>query len=88
MENHFTPREQIVETANKLFVYTDSHQWKKMQEEVFTDSVLFDMSPLGGGYPDSKFSSIQRFTNSIANASTRLAKRTKQFNFYLRSAPG
>ena len=51
MENHFTPREQIVETANKLFVYTDSHQWKKMQEEVFTDSVLFDMSSLGAGGP-------------------------------------
>lgn len=42
-----TVREQIVETVHRLFIYTDSMDWKKLQDEVFTDSVLFDMSSLG-----------------------------------------
>lgn len=42
-----TVREQIVETVHKLFIYTDSMDWNKLQDEVFTDSVLFDMSSLG-----------------------------------------
>jgi hypothetical protein len=41
-------REQIVEVINKLFVYTDFQEWNKLQSEVFTDHVLFDMSSLGG----------------------------------------
>ncbi len=42
-------REQIIEVVNKLFVYTDNRQWDKIIDEVFTDSVLFDMSSAGGG---------------------------------------
>jgi len=41
-------REQIVEVINKLFVYTDFQEWDKLQHEVFTDQVLFDMSSFGG----------------------------------------
>jgi hypothetical protein len=44
----FTPRENIIETVNRLFVYTDEQKWDKLQEEVFTEEVLFDMSSLGG----------------------------------------
>ena len=45
--NTFTLREQIIETVHKLFIYTDSREWKKLQDEVFTESVLFDMSSPG-----------------------------------------
>ena len=51
MENQFTTREQIIEIANKLFVYTDNRQWQRLQDEVFTESVLFDMASLGAGDP-------------------------------------
>lgn len=44
----FTIREQIVEVVNKLFVYTDAQEWEKLQQEVFTEQVLFDMSSIGG----------------------------------------
>ena len=44
----FTDREQIIETVNKLFVYTDYQRWDDLQNEVFTNEVLFDMSSLGG----------------------------------------
>ena len=40
-------REEIVETVNKLFVYTDSQEWEKLQNEVFTHEVDFDMSSIG-----------------------------------------
>ncbi len=43
----FTPREQIIEVVNKLFVYTDERHWDKLQEEVFTKVVLLDMSSMG-----------------------------------------
>lgn len=45
--NTFTEREQIIETINKLFVYTDYMKWQQLQQEVFTEEVLFDMSSLG-----------------------------------------
>src|SRR5690349_10547439 len=44
----FTIREQIVEVVNKLFVYTDNQEWGKLQHEVFTEQVLFDMTSIGG----------------------------------------
>jgi hypothetical protein len=47
MENYST-RDLIVETINKLFVYTDLQQWDKLQAEVFSENVFFDMSSLGG----------------------------------------
>ena len=51
MNDNFSVREQIIEVANKLFVYTDNRQWQKLLDEVFTGSVLFDMSSAGGGEP-------------------------------------
>jgi hypothetical protein len=47
----FTTREQIIEIVNRLFVYTDYREWQKLQTEVFTPTVLFDMSSLGAGAP-------------------------------------
>jgi hypothetical protein len=47
MEN-FSTRDFIVEIVNKLFVYTDSKKWAKLQQEVFSAQVLFDMSSVGG----------------------------------------
>lgn len=44
----FSIRDEIVEVINKLFVYTDSQDWEKLQNEVFSDDVFFDMSSLGG----------------------------------------
>ncbi len=44
---HFSIREQIVEVVNKLFIYTDSKEWDKLQNEVFTEQILFDMSSIG-----------------------------------------
>ncbi len=40
--------EEIIETVNKLFIYTDYQQWDKLKSEVFTELVDFDMSSLGG----------------------------------------
>ncbi|MDQ3292390.1 MAG: nuclear transport factor 2 family protein [Bacteroidota bacterium] len=50
----FTLREQLIEIVNKLFVYTDNRQWQKLQDEVFADKVLFDMSSLGAGAAEEK----------------------------------
>ena len=47
MEN-FSVRDMIVEVINKLFIYTDMQQWDKLQAEVFTENVSFDMSSIGG----------------------------------------
>jgi len=47
MENQFTEREQIVETVNKLFIYTDNQEWTKLQEEVFTSTIELDMLSMG-----------------------------------------
>ncbi|MBL7710700.1 MAG: nuclear transport factor 2 family protein [Chitinophagaceae bacterium] len=44
----FSIRDEIVEVINKLFVYTDRQEWEKLQNEVFSDDVFFDMSSLGG----------------------------------------
>ena len=44
----FTPREEIIEVVNKLFVYTDGRLWEKLLREVFADQVLLDMSSLNG----------------------------------------
>jgi hypothetical protein len=52
MEHQFTLREQIVETVNKLFVYTDNQEWTKLQEQVFTDRVELDMVSMGAKKPE------------------------------------
>jgi hypothetical protein len=41
-------REEIVELAVKLFVFTDEQNWDGLSKEVFTETVVFDMSSLGG----------------------------------------
>jgi len=43
----FTVRDEIIEVINKLFIYTDMQEWEKLQNEVFSDDVMFDMSSLG-----------------------------------------
>ncbi|HZG24966.1 MAG TPA: nuclear transport factor 2 family protein [Chitinophagaceae bacterium] len=48
----FSIRDEIVEVINKLFVYTDTQEWEKLQSEVFSENVLFDMSSLGGNKMD------------------------------------
>jgi hypothetical protein len=44
----YSIRDEIVEVINKLFIYTDMRDWEKLQMEVFSDDVFFDMSSLGG----------------------------------------
>jgi SnoaL-like protein len=47
MEN-YSEYDLIAQAVNKLFVYTDTQDWKMLQDEVFTETVQFDMSSLGG----------------------------------------
>lgn len=48
----FTERELIIETVNKIFIYTDNQEWEKLQNEVFvTGPVMLDMSSVGAGEP-------------------------------------
>ena len=42
-------RDEVIEVANKLFIYTDYHQWDKLLSDVFTTTVEFDMQSAGGG---------------------------------------
>ena len=44
----FSVCDLVTQAVNKLFVYTDLQEWDKLQNEVFTKQVLFDMSSLGG----------------------------------------
>jgi len=44
----YSRRDQIIEVVNRLFIYTDDQEWKKLQAEVFTETVDFDMTSLGG----------------------------------------
>ena len=44
----YTEREKIVETINKLFIYTDHRYWEKLQKEVFDKFVHLDMTSMGG----------------------------------------
>lgn len=43
-----TTREQIIESINKLFIYTDSQNWTGLEDEVFDKRVFLDMTSLGG----------------------------------------
>ena len=43
-----TPREQIIEVVNRLFIYTDQQEWAKLENEVFMNEVDFDMTSVGG----------------------------------------
>lgn len=44
-------RDEVIEVVNKLFIYTDHQKWDNLLAEVFTASVKFDMSSVGGGDP-------------------------------------
>ena len=54
----FSVRDEIVEVINKLFIYTDMREWEKLQTEVFSDDVMFDMSSLGGPKEETSSKSI------------------------------
>jgi helix-turn-helix protein len=51
-------REAIVETVNKLVIYTDERLQQKLQHEVFTNEVHLDMVSLGGKATDTTALSI------------------------------
>src|SRR3982750_4139791 len=38
---------EITGLVNKLFMYTDERNWPKLKDEVFTDTVAFDMTGAG-----------------------------------------
>ena len=44
----FSTRDEIIEIANRLFIYTDAQEWEKLSTEVFTELVTFDMSSVTG----------------------------------------
>ncbi len=44
---HFTTREQIMETVNRLFNYTDQQNWAALKQEVFAPEIIVDMVSLG-----------------------------------------
>lgn len=44
----YNQRDQLIELANKLFIYTDEQDWELLQKEVFQEKVDMDMSSLGG----------------------------------------
>ncbi|MBT8321484.1 MAG: nuclear transport factor 2 family protein [Eudoraea sp.] len=44
----YTQRDQLIELANKMFIYTDEQDWELLQKEVFKNEVHMDMSSLGG----------------------------------------
>ncbi len=44
----FSTRDQLIELANRLFIYTDELHWDLLQAEVFHKEVHFDMASLGG----------------------------------------
>lgn len=48
---YFIDKEYILDTVNKLFLYTDARNWNGLLEEVLAENVLFDMSSLGAGDP-------------------------------------
>jgi len=45
-----TDRELIIDTVNRLFIFTDNREWPKVKA-LFTPLVYFDMTSLAGGLP-------------------------------------
>jgi hypothetical protein len=43
-------KNQIIETVNRLFIYTDNRDWPRVRA-LFAPRVVFDMTSLGGGAP-------------------------------------
>lgn len=48
VEKDLADKIELTELGNKLFMYTDAQQWKKLLSEVFTEKVWFDMTSAGG----------------------------------------
>ena len=44
-------RLELTELANKLFMYCDAQQWQRLLDEVFLQTIWFDMSSAGGNKP-------------------------------------
>lgn len=44
-------REELIELVNRLFIFTDEQKWNLLIEQVFTETVVFDMSSMGGQPP-------------------------------------
>ncbi|HEV8285419.1 MAG TPA: nuclear transport factor 2 family protein [Chitinophagaceae bacterium] len=44
----FADKMELTEVSNKLFMYVDAQQWEKVLNEVFTETVWFDMTSAGG----------------------------------------
>ena len=53
----YNQRDQLIELANKLFIYTDEQDWELLQKEVFQEKVDMDMSSLGG--PASEMTALE-----------------------------
>ena len=47
-DQKFADKIELTELSNKLFMYVDAQQWAKVLDEVFTESVWFDMVSAGG----------------------------------------
>ncbi|HWR25347.1 MAG TPA: nuclear transport factor 2 family protein, partial [Methanosarcina sp.] len=43
-------KDEIIDVANKLFIYTDEKKWEDVKN-TFADEVLFDMTSMSGGIP-------------------------------------
>ena len=58
MINEYNHKIKLTELSNKLFMFTDNRDWQKLQDEVFTKMVDFDMSSAGGD-PRKKISAAE-----------------------------
>ena len=47
MESNFSNRELIVDTINKLFIYTDQQNWDILIDEVFAPEIHVDITSMG-----------------------------------------
>jgi hypothetical protein len=46
-QNELADKFELTELANKLFMYCDAQQWKRMLDEVFTPTIWFDVTSTG-----------------------------------------
>jgi len=83
----FSVRDEIVEVVNRLFIYTDMQEWDKLQKEVFSNSVEFDMSSIGGDKAEKSakeicdnwkagFAGIDSINHLAGNYVTRIENQT------------
>jgi hypothetical protein len=48
--NSAQEKDRVIETVNRLFIYTDNRDWPRVKE-LFTSSVFFDMRSVSGAEP-------------------------------------